>query len=128
MRGAHQTELFSDGSVEAGQQPDQGEKESGAASVIQAGGDTAGAGQPRQVRECQGEGGYDLDRTNGGEGPWINIQSFIYKFFSSQVKWKLLYYSAFLLQKINRHHPASYCLFFQSYLETVKVSNRNNKI
>ena len=29
-------------------------------------------------------------------------------FFSSQVKWKLLYYSAFLLQKINRHHPASY--------------------
>ena len=40
-------------------------------------------------------------------------------FFSSQVKWKLLYYSAFLLQKINRHHSASYRLFFQSYLETV---------
>ena len=44
MRGAHQTGLFSDGCVEAGQQPDQGEKETGAASVIQAGGDTAGAG------------------------------------------------------------------------------------
>ena len=57
MRGAHQTELFSDGCVEAGQQPDQGEKETGAASVIQAGGDTAGAGQPHLVRECKTEGG-----------------------------------------------------------------------
>ena len=57
MPTAHQTGLFSDGSVEAGQQPDQGEKETGAASVIQAGGDTAGAGQPHLVRECKTEGG-----------------------------------------------------------------------
>ena len=60
MRGAHQTGLFSDGCVEAGQQPDQGEKETGAASGIEAGGDTAGAGQPHPVWECKGkgEGGY----------------------------------------------------------------------
>ena len=56
MRGAHQTGLFSDGCVEAGQQPDQGEKETGAASGIEAGGDTAGAGQPHLVRECKTEG------------------------------------------------------------------------
>ena len=65
MRGAHQTGLFSGGCVEAGQQPDQGEKETGAASVIQAEGDTAGAGQPHPVRECKGEGGLRL-----GQNQW----------------------------------------------------------
>ena len=58
MRGAHQTGLFSDGCVEAGQQPDQGAKQTGTASVIQAGGNTAGAVQPHLVWECKGEGGY----------------------------------------------------------------------
>ena len=53
--------------AELKQQPDQGEKETGASSVIQAGGDTAGAGQSHLLRECKGVGGYDLDRTNGVE-------------------------------------------------------------
>ena len=54
MRGTHRTGL------EAGQQPDQGEKETGAASDIQ-----AGAGQPHLVRDCKGEGGIQL-----GQNQW----------------------------------------------------------
>ena len=93
MRGAHQTGLFSDGCVEAGQQPDQGEKETGAASVIQAGGDTAGAGQPHLVRG--GRLRLGQNQRSGGEGLWINIRSFIYMLFvSGQVRWKLLCNSA----------------------------------